>query len=144
MNGNGMRRREFVSLIGGAAAMSVLAPRVARAQAMPSVGFLTSQPLEAQADRQRAFNQGLKDSGYIEGDNVTIVYRSAENQLDRLPALADDLVRRRVSVIAALSPVTVAAAKGATKTIPIVFGVPEDPVKLGLVASLARPDGNLT
>ena len=112
---------------------------------MPVIGFLHGQSRDAYAERLRGFHRGLKDSGYVEGENVTIVYRWGENQIDRLPALADDLVRRQVAVIAAAGGAAVIlAAKAATTTIPIVFTIIDDPVKLGLVASLARPGGNLT
>ena len=112
---------------------------------MPVVGFLDSRSPDALVDRLRGFRQGLKDTGYVEGDNVTITYRWAENHFDRLPELAAELVRRRVAVIAVTGPPVVAfAAKAATATIPIVFTAAEDPVRLGLVASLARPGGNLT
>jgi ABC-type uncharacterized transport system substrate-binding protein len=108
---------------------------------MPVIGFLS--PV-LQNELLRGFRQGLKEAGFVEGENVSILYRSAENQMDRLPALADDLARRRVAVIAAIGQSSTFAVKAATATIPIVFVAGEDPVKLGLVASLARPGGNLT
>src|SRR5262249_15470745 len=120
-------------------------PIAASAQqpAMPVVGFLNSAPPEAFPDRLRAFHRGLKDTGFVEGENVAIVYRWGENQIDRLPELAADLVRRRVAVIAVNTPAAL-PAKAATASIPIVFLLNEDPVRTGLVASLARPAGNLT
>ena len=138
-----MRRREFLGVVGGAA---VTWPLAARAQqpAMPMIGFISNTSPEPNADFLRAFRQGLKDTGYVEGENVAIEYRWAENQLDRLATLAADLVRRRVAIIAIAGPAATFAAKTATSTIPIVFGVADDPVRLGLVTSLARPGGNLT
>src|SRR4029079_14954504 len=111
---------------------------------MPVIGFLYSLSPEPISERLRAFRQGLKETGFVEGETVTIVYRWAENQLDRLPALASELVRRQVAVIAAGNSLSAFAVKAATSTIPIVFSVNEDPVRLALVASFARPGGNLT
>src|SRR5262245_14440360 len=137
------KRRAFMTLLGGAAAASPLAVR-AQQPAMPVIGFLTSPSRTFSDFVLPAFRQGLKDNGYVEGENVAIEYRWAENQIDRLPALAADLVRRRVALIAAAAPPAALAAKAATTTIPIVFGMGDDPVKIGLVTSLARPGGNLT
>jgi putative ABC transport system substrate-binding protein len=137
-----MRRREFITLLGSAATW----PLTARAQqaAMPVIGFLDPRSTEALGGRLRGLRQGLKETGYLEGENVSVIYRFADNEDNRLPELAADLVQRKVALIVASGPQATGAAKAASTTVPVVFLVSDDPVRLGLVARLSRPGGNLT
>jgi putative ABC transport system substrate-binding protein len=139
---NRMNRRGFIAGLGSSAAW----PMVARAEqaAVPVIGYLSAESFDAEASASAGFRKGLSETGYVEGQNVTIEFRRAEGHADRLPALAADLVRRRVNVIAALANVAAVAAREATTSIPIVFTIGGDPVKIGLVGSLNRPSGNIT
>src|SRR5262249_44694215 len=137
-----LKRREFIALLGGGGLLLATKVMRARAQqaAIPVIGFLEPTSPDAFADRLRAFRPGLRDTGYVEGDTIAIEYRWAEGQFDRLPSLAAELVRRQVAaIVTSGGPAVALPTKAATTTIPIIFVVAEDPVRLGLVASLSRP-----
>ena len=139
-----MQRREFITLLGGVATASPIAA-LAQQPALPVIGLLSSVPFETRRAQIAAFHRGLKEAGYVEGQNVAIQYRSADNQFDRLPTLAADLVKQGVSVIVTIGGDTTArVAKSATTTIPVIFVSGNDAAKIGLVASLNRPGGNVT
>jgi putative tryptophan/tyrosine transport system substrate-binding protein len=142
---SGIGGREFVISLGGWAAVAWPVAAGAQQPAMPVIGFLNPTSPEVLTEPMRSFRQALKDTGYVEGESIAIEYRFADNQPERLPEMAAELVKRRVAVIVTTGgPTSVLAAKAATAAIPIIFNVAEDPVSLGLVANLARPDGNLT